>query len=393
MTTMRDNFPASVRHALAARAGYRCSLCKTPTSGPSDEAPDAVTNVGVAAHITAAAPGRGARRYDPSLTAEERRGIDNGIWLCGTCSILIDRDEAVFSVDALRTIRRDHTEFARLGRSTDADVGVIALGPEIVAAGRILRIGADDITVQLSFFLAGSAQDLFAFVHRYDEMDECSRYALLSEAGLGGQLSGVPAIERNGAAWLLTFGLEAPTARLPANDLLGMCKQTGSLISGDEYWIQYFEAALALPPGAWFANMDGGSLITALYETLRDSVWFEHLITCELIRMASILGPPSMGTDQQYPPLVCVRQIRHVSIPNTELDEQRLRVEVEFDLEGYGLWAGELQLYVHNQETLRTEQAKASWMSEAIRRAKVGERMLPTPLPPEGWTVEVGFPK
>ncbi|MFS4581097.1 hypothetical protein [Phaeobacter sp. C3_T13_0] len=392
MTNARDDFPASVRRALAARAGHRCSLCKTPTSGPSDEAPEAVTNVGVAAHITAAAPGRGARRYDPSLTTEERRGVDNGIWLCGTCSIMIDRDEAVFSVEALRTIRSDHTEFARLGYSIDADVGLISLGPDIVAAGRVLRVGVDGIVVRLSFFLVGTAQDLLAFVHRFEELNAWTRYALLSEAGLGGRLSGVPVIERDSAAWLVTLCLDVSAPRLPANDLSGMCNRTGALISGEAYWIQYFETALALPPRTWFANMDGGSHITALYETLKDSVWFEHLVACELIRMASVSGPPSMGATSKYPPLVCVRQVRHVGISDTTLYEQRLRIEVEFDLEGHGRWVGELKLYVYDQETLRIELAKAAWMSEAMRRAKAGEGMLPSLLPPEGWTDEDGFP-
>jgi hypothetical protein len=82
--------------------------------GPGDDASDAVTNVGVAVHITAAASVYGVRRYDPSLTVQERCGVDNGIWLCSTCSIPIDRDEAVFSIEALRTIRRDRTDFARL---------------------------------------------------------------------------------------------------------------------------------------------------------------------------------------------------------------------------------------------------------------------------------------
>lgn len=392
MTNERDNFPVSVRRALAARAGHRCSLCKAPTSGPSDEAPDAVTNVGVAAHISAAAPGRGARRYDPSFTREERRCIDNGIWLCGTCSIMIDRDEVVFSTEALRTIRRDHTEFARLGCSVDTDVGLIALGPDIVAAGRIVRVRDDSIAVRLSFFLVGSAQDLLSFVHRFEKLNEWTRYALLSEAGLGGLLTGVPTIERDGTEWLVTLRLGVPAPRLPANDLSGMCNQTGSLISGEACWIQYFESALALPPRTWFANMKGGSHITALYEALKDSVWFEHLVACELIRMASVLGPPRMGATSKYPPLVCVRQVHKVGIPDTTLRDRRLRIEVELDLEGHGRWIGELNLYVYDQETLRIELAKAVWMSEAMRRAKAGEGMLPSLLPPEGWTAEDGFP-
>lgn len=392
MATARDDFPAPIRRALAARAGHRCSLCKASTSGPSDEGPDAVVNVGIAAHITAAASGRGARRYDSSLTSEERRSIDNGIWLCGTCSTMIDRDEKTFSVEALRTTRKEHTEFSRLGKLIDADVGLIVIGPGIVAAGQVAQTGVEGITVRLSFFLVGNAQDLLAFVYRFEDLEARTRYVLSSEIGIGGLLSSVPTVERDGSAWIMTVQLDPPVPRLPAHKLSGMCNQTGALISGAAYWIQYFETALALPPGTWFANMDGGSHITALYETLKDSVWFEQLVACELIRMASVLGPPRMGATSIYPPLVCVRQVRHVRISETTLHDQRLLLEVELDLEGQGRWAGELRLYVYNQKTLRFEMAKATWMSEAMRRAGAGEPMLPSLLPPDGWTVEDGFP-
>jgi hypothetical protein len=69
--------------------------------------------VGEAAHITAAAPGRGARRYDATLTPERRRSIDNGIWLCATCARMIDRDAVLFTVKLLREWKRSAEEWAR----------------------------------------------------------------------------------------------------------------------------------------------------------------------------------------------------------------------------------------------------------------------------------------
>ena len=58
----RDEFPLNVKKALADRAGNRCSFpgCGAPTMGPSDEAPNASSNVGMACHIVAAASGPGA---------------------------------------------------------------------------------------------------------------------------------------------------------------------------------------------------------------------------------------------------------------------------------------------------------------------------------------------
>lgn len=92
----RDKFSASVTDRLAKRAGMKCSCpdCRLPTSGPDSF--DGVTNVGVAAHITAAAPD--GPRYDPSISSEQRSSIDNGIWLCQTHAKLIDDDELAYPV-------------------------------------------------------------------------------------------------------------------------------------------------------------------------------------------------------------------------------------------------------------------------------------------------------
>lgn len=96
----RDDFRAPVVRTIAQRAGYRCSnqACLRPTIGP-DGADDSA-NIGVAAHITAAA--EGGPRYDPTLSPEERAAAENGIWLCQTCSRLVDVDVASHSIDQLR---------------------------------------------------------------------------------------------------------------------------------------------------------------------------------------------------------------------------------------------------------------------------------------------------
>lgn len=53
--------------------------CRCHTIGPSRESNRAVSNVGVAAHICAAAPG--GKRYDVNMTPEERMDIENCLWL------------------------------------------------------------------------------------------------------------------------------------------------------------------------------------------------------------------------------------------------------------------------------------------------------------------------
>ena len=96
----RDDFAADVARTIALRVGTVCSNpeCRSVTSGPQED-PARHLNIGVAAHITAAAPG--GQRYDPSLTSEQRRSQENGIWLCQNCHKRVDDDVAAFPADLL----------------------------------------------------------------------------------------------------------------------------------------------------------------------------------------------------------------------------------------------------------------------------------------------------
>lgn len=114
----RDDFSEKVKQTISARVGYRCSNpeCQAQTSGPHTD-PARPINVGVASHITAAAAG--GPRYDASQTTADRSSHMNAIWLCQTCSKLIDSDVHRFSVDLLKQWKVNAEALARsiLGRT------------------------------------------------------------------------------------------------------------------------------------------------------------------------------------------------------------------------------------------------------------------------------------
>ena len=103
---MRDDFTKEVIDVLARRVNLRCSMpsCRKGTAGPRTE-PERAVNIGVAAHITAASAQ--GPRFDPSLTSDQRRAAENGIWLCQNHAKLVDNDASRYTVDELREWKRD----------------------------------------------------------------------------------------------------------------------------------------------------------------------------------------------------------------------------------------------------------------------------------------------
>ncbi len=121
---MRDDFAEEVKRTLAARVHSFCSNpdCLAQTTGPQDD-PTKAVNLGVAAHITGASPG--GPRYNPTLSPDERRHSENGIWLCQNCAKLIDSDVQRFNENLLRAWRTIAEDRARnsLGKTAERAVG------------------------------------------------------------------------------------------------------------------------------------------------------------------------------------------------------------------------------------------------------------------------------
>lgn len=97
----RDDFSQRVKNILCERVGGKCSNpdCRHETKGPHSDSKKRVS-IGQAAHITAAS--KGGPRYNPDMTSEQRKDIENGIWLCDSCAKMIDSDENQYPVELLK---------------------------------------------------------------------------------------------------------------------------------------------------------------------------------------------------------------------------------------------------------------------------------------------------
>ena len=139
----RDSFAKPVIDAIAKRASYICSNpnCRAMTLGPSENDPGKVLFVGRAAHISGAAPG--GARYDPSLSAEQRRAITNAVFLCSNCADMIDKNGgADFPDSLLRQWKSDHEAWVlkNLNKAMQEDITTVDGVHHAAGIGKVIGL-------------------------------------------------------------------------------------------------------------------------------------------------------------------------------------------------------------------------------------------------------------
>lgn len=157
----RDEFTNTTKRLLAGRAGYRCSKpgCPNITIGPQ-QGGSGLVNLGNAAHITAA--GKLGPRRDDTLTPEQRRHPDNGIWLCVQHANHVDQDDEHFTINMLRGWKAEAEALAARALEPAGRL-VFELDDEDRALMASLRLArGDDQAAVLARLVGGARRDLEA---------------------------------------------------------------------------------------------------------------------------------------------------------------------------------------------------------------------------------------
>ena len=358
----RDEFPESVKKAVAARASWHCSFtgCAKPTVGPSEESPDGVIMIGKAAHISGAAPGKGSRRYDESMSPEERKSITNAIWLCAYHADVIDRDEVTYTIENLRAIKAEHEvrwgEMVRSGHSHDLGAGLLAVGPEVVCSGDIQQVAAESWTLRLKHFLEGDVHDVVSFIDGFVSAAPAHRYVLSNELGDGRVLSAAPALIKQDGGYTLQCPVARAFPRIRAQDLgsdLALHPETRDLyvdkkgdiarVSGIERLPQHVETVLSLQQGESPFYPDVGIRFFEYFEAYRGSPWLSLLMMLDVVREASIPFI-DLASKKPYTQLRCVKRVHGFELLSEVPTNHRLPVRVDFDVNGLGRWQRELTI-------------------------------------------------
>lgn len=359
----RDDFSSKVRQAVALRAGYFCSFteCGQLTAGPSGESSMATAQVGIAAHICAAAPG--GPRYDASMTPEERAHIDNAIWMCATHATLIDRDEVTYPVDALKKMKVAHEariaaavrEKGRLVASLGAD-DLFALGPGLVCAGKIVGAKGGQLQLLFTHYVIGDLAAVISFGEVFAELPAQDRYLLMDSLGDGRLLAEPPRWQRTAEGLLVDLNMAPRTPRTRAQDLgsdlelgpngdLKIINGDLAVISGEKVLPQMIQRCLLSPKGALLWDTEYGHRLAQYFVLYQNSPWFDRLVRLEVIRLAAVPYYDELrGSSNTH--LQCVERVIAVEIIGPVSGDKSLPAQVEFEVAGVGRWKSKVSLYV-----------------------------------------------
>jgi len=126
----KNDFPATIKQAVAGRAGYRCSIpsCVRVTIGP-DSSPSKAANTGRACHIYSAA--EGGPRGNAGLTSDQLQSANNAIWLCAEHADLIDKNRGErYPAELLHSYK--HLQEAKVAREQKGIFAPMAWFQQIV---------------------------------------------------------------------------------------------------------------------------------------------------------------------------------------------------------------------------------------------------------------------
>jgi hypothetical protein len=351
----RDDFPESVKRDLCDRVGGLCSRpgCRVVTKGPRADSPKA-KSIGRASHIHAAAPG--GPRYDASQTPEQRCSFENGIWLCANHAAEVDADVSRFSAVELRGWKEDAENVAQsmIGRSAagiglGAARGLIAIGPDVVAEGRVLRTAFGVWTVALDEFVLGDLTDLRRFADSFPGLPPDDCYLCLQTDGVGRMLVDAPTTDlTSGVVVELHVAAPLPLAearkqfdanRMPTDLALALSGDepdldpTGREVSGADTIAQLLVSHLSTCKGGHCVGGEHGSRVAELGERLgRENL--TGIIAIETIRLATVPHEDAFK-NELYVPFAFIERVRGVRLLPTN-SAAFLKAAITLDVFGVG---------------------------------------------------------
>ncbi|MGT2455443.1 hypothetical protein ACU4GI_20300 [Cupriavidus basilensis] len=294
------------------------------------------------------------------MTPDERRNIRNGIWLCATHSVEVDRDQVRYTADALRRMKSAHERAIanelNAGRGCFRGADLVAIGPQIVGVGELLGTNGKDWSIRIDHFVEGDLRTLINFSERFDAHNQFDRYLLVNALGDGRQLARGPAWRREGNSIALTCIVEDGFPRINAHQLGGtiatnhandLFAENGdvAMVSGLDSLPQRIKQTLSMLQGESPLDPKAGSRLKEYFDDFEDSPWLQRWIKLEVIRLACVPYRDRL-LDTAYTLLQSVLHVDEVEQLASERTGDWQEFRFKLDVEGVGPWEQVIPIFV-----------------------------------------------
>jgi hypothetical protein len=225
---------------------------------------------------------------------------------------------------------------------------LVAIGPDIVALGRVESADNSSWSLTLRHFVIGNSQELISYIDTFMNRRPEDRYVLINEIGNGRSLMAAPSFIRTDAGYVVRCQVQTSFPRINAARLgtdLALSKDGDlvlsnnglAVVSGVDALEQKVRLNLSLQKGELPAHPDFGARLLEYYSDFVGSPWLERLLKLDVIRLAAI---PYVDTSlgKQYTALQCVDSVRNVSVLSGTESSSEVQIRVELDVHGVGTW-------------------------------------------------------
>jgi hypothetical protein len=361
----RDNFTPSIKRVMAERVAWRCSFpdCGMITIGPKMGDDSKSINLGEAAHIHAASPE--GPRYDSAMLSEQRKAIQNGIWMCRSHATFIDIDYKEFSAETLRIWKAQAEEQAYKNlkyqdRHTFEDNStLVSIGFGIIINGHWESVSHNEWRFRLDSYMKGSKNDLEKYISNFNTVKPEERFILVESQGdarkikkplklfygESGKVSMIVEVDEKyqpidpkSAGWDLAIGDDGDIS-FKNGDI--------KMVSGVDAAIQHLTTAASTVYGKWFLDPTMGSFVSEYYRDYKDDLnTLSRLIKLEFIRLSLIATSEDVNSPDSKPALGFVNRFEKVIIDSPDLVNDRLTVSVELEWGNNVKWSGNVPLWI-----------------------------------------------
>ena len=357
---MRDNFSTKTKEILAKRVAWRCTFpgCGRITVGAGHKDNNDVINLGEASHIYAASPQ--GPRYDESMSQEERRSIDNGIWLCKHHARIIDSDFYNYSAETLKQwkILAEKETFESLenlekGILPSIPTTFIAIGGTIVI-NAVWKSANDGVwKFEIVNFILGDINNVINF---NDSSSVANRYIVIETQGDGRLILGNLNWEFFENKYIISLSTFEKTERTTPYHLADISLDFGfedgdlKMVKGEYAAKQAIIIALSTNFGDMHYAPLFGSFFSYYYWNFKDDILvLKRLIKLEITRLISIPYKDSLSKDDS-PPLNFINRILDVELLNLAIIDSKIPIKLKLEWGDGKYWENVIEIFIGERE-------------------------------------------